>query len=183
MPYRPKLFVGIDLDERTRARCAELASRLNGHGVTARFEPPQKLHITVAFLGWIDPQMMESIVQAFRTTASQTPAFTITLDKIGAFPHERNPHVVWIGTRRAPPAFRQLAADIRSAYQEIGFSFEKEPVAHITIARIKQQRVHLPVLSFRPLRMQVKHLTLFDSIPDGRTTRYEVRDRAPLRVT
>jgi 2'-5' RNA ligase len=183
MAYRPKLFAGIDLDERTRARCSELASRLDAQGVRARYESPEKLHITVAFLGWVDPQMMEPILQAFRTTASQTPAFTITLDKIGAFPHERNPHVLWIGTRRPPPEFRQLTADIRCAYQEIGFSFEKEPVAHITIARIKEQRIHLPVLSFRPVRMQVKELTLFDSVPDGRTTRYEVRDRAALRVT
>jgi 2'-5' RNA ligase len=53
-------------------------------------------------------------------------------------------------------------------------------VAHVTIARIKEQRVHLPLLEFKPMRLKVAELTLFDSLPDARTTRYEVRKRARL---
>jgi|SRR5579884_756908 len=180
MAYRPKLFAAIDLDKSVRARCAEIAARLEAHGVHARFEAPEKLHITLAFLGWVDPEQVEPIREALRATAAQTPPFSVTLDKLGAFPNERNPHVVYIGSRDQGAAFRDLTRALRAAYGRIGFAFDKDAVAHVTIARIKEERVHLPLLEFKPMRLKVSELTLFDSLPDGRTTRYEARDRIPL---
>lgn len=180
MPYRPKLFAGIDLDPHTRAQCAQVASRLEAHGLRARFEAPEKLHITLAFLGYVDPEQVEEIREVLRATASQSDAFRITLDKLGAFPNERNPHIVWIGAHDQGAAFRNLAGRIRRAYADIGFRFEKDAVAHVTIARIKENRQHLSLLDFPPMPMEVRELTLFESLPDARTTRYEVRDRAPL---
>jgi 2'-5' RNA ligase len=180
MTYRPKLFAAIDLDDKVRARCAEVSARLERQGLTGRFEPPEKLHITLAFLGWVDPEQVDPIREALRVTASQTAPFIATLDKLGAFPNERNPHVVWIGARDQGAEFRDLARALRAAFGKIGFAFDKDAVTHVTLARIKEQRVHLPLLEFEPIKLHVDELTLFDSLPDKHTTRYEVRDRAPL---
>jgi 2'-5' RNA ligase len=180
MAYRPKLFAGIDLDARVRSRCAEIAARLQAQGFGGRFEPPEKFHITLAFLGWVDAERVEPIRELFRTIAARTPRFTLSLNKLGAFPHERNPHVVWIGASEQGPAFRTLARSMREAYSELGFHFDKDAVAHVTIARVKEQHVHLPLLEVKPMRLSVNELTLFESLPAGRTTRYEVRDRARL---
>lgn len=180
MAYRPKLFVGIDLDERTRARCAEVASRLEAQGLRARFEPAEKLHITLAFLGWVDAEQVEAVRDVMRTVAAKTARFRLTLDKLGAFPHERNPHIVWIGAREQGAAFRDLARATRERYSEIGFRFDKDAIAHVSIARIKEQHVHLPLLDVKPMRLSANELTLFESFPAGRTTRYEVRERARL---
>ena len=179
--YRPKLFTGIDLDKHTRAECAQIAARLEVQGVLARFEAPEKLHITLAFLGWVDAERMEPIREALHTVAAQTKPFMITLDKLGAFPHERRPRVIWIGSRDQGDAFRSLARSMQHAYAELGFNFDKDAVAHVTIARVKEGRAHLPMLDVAPMRVRVKELTLFESLPAGRTTRYEVRDRAPLK--
>lgn len=183
MAYRPKLFAAIDLDQRVRSRCAEVAIRLERQGLRARFEAPEKLHITLAFLGWVQPDQVESIRAVLRAVAAKTPPFRIMLDKLGAFPNERNPHIVWIGAREQGNTFRDLARTLRAAYTGIGFSFDKDAVAHVTIARIKEQRTHLPLLDIKPMQLEVRELTLFDSLPGGRTTRYEVRDRAPMHST
>lgn len=177
---RPKLFVGIDLDKRVRARCAEISARMEARGLRARFEAPEKLHITLAFLGWVDPVQIEAIRDVLRGVAAQTRSFMLTLDKLGAFPHERNPHIVWIGSREQGAAFRELTHAMRDAYGNIGFRFDKDALAHVTIARVKEQRVHLPVLEVKPMRLNVNELTLFESLPAGRTTRYEARFRTPL---
>ena len=181
MTYRPKLFVGLDLDQRVRARCSEVAVRLESQGLHARFEAPEKLHITLAFLGWVDAEQVEPIRNVMRAVAATSPRFTLTLDKLGAFPHERNPHIVWIGTREQGQAFLNLAQTMRAGYSDIGFHFDKDAVAHVTIARIKEQRVHLPLLEVKPMRLSVNELTLFESLPAAGSTRYEVRDRAQLK--
>jgi len=181
MTYRPKLFAGIELDRGVRSKCVQIAERLKAQGFPARFEAAEKLHITLVFLGWVDAEQVESIRNALEFVADQTAPFTLTLDKIGAFPHERRPRVVWIGARDQGATFRELTRLCRGAYSAIGFSFDKEPVAHVTIARVKDGRAHLPSVEFAPMRLRVGALTLFESIPRGGTTHYEIRERTRLR--
>ncbi len=180
MPYRPKLFAGIELDKHVRTQCASIAARLAAQGLDARFEPAEKLHITLAFLGWVDPEQIESVRDALHVAADVAPPFTLTLDTIGAFPHERRPKIVWIGSRDQGAPYRRLAYGARSAFEPLGFSFDKDAVAHVTIARVKGGRGRLPLLDVAPMQVHVTEIVLFESRTTGQTTRYEVRNRAPL---
>ncbi|HET6894364.1 MAG TPA: RNA 2',3'-cyclic phosphodiesterase [Candidatus Baltobacteraceae bacterium] len=180
MPYRPKLFAGIALDKRVRTKCANVASRLAAQGLDARFEPAEKLHITLAFLGWVDPERVEPIVGALDAAANNAVPFTLTLDTLGAFPHERRPKIVWIGSRDQGALYRRLAYGTRAAFEQVGFSFDKDAVAHVTIARIKGARGHLPLIDVPPMHVHVTDIVLFESLPAGPTTRYEVLARAAL---
>lgn len=180
MPYRPKLFAGIELDERVRKRCAEISAWLQANGLNARYDDPSKFHITLAFLGWVDADQTEPIRDRLETIAHAAPPFTLTLDKIGAFPNERRPKIVWIGARDQGAAFRRLAYAARSAYEQLGFNFDKDAVAHVTLARVKGGLGHLPMIDVRPMHLHVTQIALFESVPAGGTTRYEVRSRAQL---
>lgn len=180
MPYRPKFFAGIELDKRVRAACAQLSARLEAHGFDARFEPAAKLHITLAFLGWVEAEQVEPIRDALKLAANSVRPFTMTLDTMSAFPHERRPKIVWIGSHDQGAQYRALAYGARSAFEPIGFTFDKDAVAHVTIARVKGGRAHLPMLDVKPMQVHVTEIALFESFPAGPTTRYEVRYRAPL---
>jgi 2'-5' RNA ligase len=179
---RLKLFTGIGLTPSVRAACNGVTERLRGAGLDARFESPEKLHITLAFLGWVDPEAVEPVRDALAHVAQNAKLFDLTLDKIGAFPHERKPRVVWIGASEQGPAFRELSRSVRAAYEDLGFTFDKDAVAHVTIARVKGGDAHLPMLDLKPMKLAVRELTLFESIPADRTTRYEVRARYPLNA-
>lgn len=180
MPTRPKLFAGIELDKRVRAKCAQIGARLEAQGLDGRFEPEEKLHITLAFLGWVEPEQVAAIGEALDEAANAAAPFTLTLDKIGAFPNERRPRIVWIGSRDQGTPYRRLAYAARTSFEPLGFAFEKDAVAHVTIARIKGGNAHLPSLDIAPLPVHVTEIVLFESLPAGRTTRYEVRHRAKL---
>lgn len=180
MPYRPKLFAGIELDDRARLQCAKISTRLADYGFDARFEAADKLHITLAFLGWAEPEQVEALRDCLRVAASAVRPFTLTLDTLGAFPHERRPKIVWIGSRDQGAPYHMLANSARKAYESLGFSFDKDAVAHVTIARVKGGHAHLPMLEVKPMHLHVTKIALFESIPAGPATRYEIRDRAPL---
>jgi 2'-5' RNA ligase len=106
----------------------------------------------------------------------------VTLDKLGAFPHERRPRVVYIGARDQGALFRTLAANVRDAYAALGFDFNNDPVAHVTIARVKESKRPLPLVEFGPIAVDIRELSLFESLPDPahRTSRYQLITRAPL---
>jgi len=176
-----KIFTAIDLTPGVRAKCSEVAERLRASGLDARFEAPEKLHITLAFLGWVEPEAVEPVRDVLARAAQHMHAFGLSLDKLGAFPNERKPRIIWIGASEQAAAFRELWRSLRAAYEELGFHLEKETVAHVTIARVKGGDAHLPSLHIKPMKLFVRDLTLFESIPAEGTTRYEARARYPLK--
>jgi 2'-5' RNA ligase len=180
MAERPRLFVGIELPPAARGACAGVSRRLQAQAFPARFELVEKLHITLAFLGAVDPPEVGLVSEALESVASRSQEFVLTLDMLGAFPHENRPRIVWIGCRDQGAPFRSLACRTREAFEPLGFSFDKDAVAHVTIARVNGGRAHLPLLDVPPIPVRVEAATLFESLPAGPTTRYEVIRRTPF---
>lgn len=176
------MFAGIALDDAARAACAGVAESLQNGGFAARYEPPEKLHVTLAFLGFVEPPDIEAAIAALVEVAAGTPPFVLTLDKLGAFPHERKARVAYIGARNAGAAFRSLAARTRAAYEVLGFSFSQDAVAHVTIARAKPPFQPLRGIAIAPIAVHASGASLFESKPDParNTSRYEVVRRYPF---
>jgi RNA 2',3'-cyclic 3'-phosphodiesterase len=176
-----RLFAGIELDQPTRDACAHVQDRLRSAGLDAAYEPAAKLHITLAFLGRVDEAQLNDVTGTLDQVASQHSSFELTLDKLGAFPHERRPRVIFVGSRAQGAPFRALATALREGYTSLGFSFDDDIVAHVTIARIKGGAHRpVPMLDVASQRLRVTRLALFESLPDKRTTRYVVRHASAL---
>jgi RNA 2',3'-cyclic 3'-phosphodiesterase len=177
-----RLFIGIELDDAARARCGAVADALSRTGFAARFEASDKLHVTLAFLGNVEASQYDAVDAALGESAKRRVPFTLCFDKAGAFPNERRPRVVYVGAREQGEAYRNLATTVRSAYAELGFTFKEDPVAHVTIARVKEASAPLPLIEVAPFALDVRTISLFESIFDAKanTSRYEVPHRAPL---
>jgi RNA 2',3'-cyclic 3'-phosphodiesterase len=171
-----RLFAGIELDGTTRDACVRVQDRVRAGGFDARYEPAEKLHVTLAFLGRVDERQSSEVETILDDVAAQHAPFELILDKLGAFPHERRPRVIWIGSRTQGAPFRTLATALRERYAAMGFSFEDDVVAHVTIARVKGGSTRpLPMLDVAAMQLRVAALALFESLPDKQTTRYIVR--------
>jgi RNA 2',3'-cyclic 3'-phosphodiesterase len=181
-PRKRKLFVGIDLDDRARARCTAVSQALHETGFDARYESPEKLHVTLAFLGFVEPSRCDHVASTLTAAGALSKSFAVTFDKLGAFPHERRPRVVFVGARQQGAPFREIAQNVRGAYARLGFSFKDDAIAHVTIARVKESKRPLPVVEFLPIPLEVEALTLFESLPDParKTSRYDVKLVVPL---
>ena len=143
-----RLFAGIELDATMREGCVRIQDRLHAANFDARYEPAEKLHVTLAFLGRVDEPQLDAVERILDEVAAQHTAFALTLDKLGAFPHERRPRVIFVGSRAQGAAFRTLATALRERYAAMGFSFDDDAVAHVTIARVKG-RLNTPVAAAR----------------------------------
>jgi 2'-5' RNA ligase len=178
-----RLFAGIELDTATRDSCARVQDRLRAAHFDARFEPIEKLHVTLAFLGRVEPSQVPAVESALDAAASQAPAFALAFDKLGAFPHERRPRVIFIGSRAQGESFRNLATALRARYEAMGFSFVDDVVAHVTIARVKGGSARpLPQLDIARIELPATGIALFESLPDKQTTRYVIRHSASLQT-
>lgn len=180
---KPKIFAGIELGHDARAHVHGFARLLEESGFAARYEAPEKYHLTLAFLGWIDASLLVPVQTQLRAAAARCAPFSLAIDRIGAFPDERRPRVLWAGCSRPPSGFNELCAVTRDLLGSLGFGFEDPGVAHITLARVKRPQAPMPVLPApEPVEIKVGALTLFESVPEKETTRYVRIVSIPLGV-
>ena len=181
MSGKRRLFAGIALDAKARDACAAIARRVRDAGLDARFDDPQKYHLTLAFLGNVEAPRVAGVEAALAAAAETCAPFVFDLDKIGAFPHERKPRIAYVGSRDAGP-YRSLAGAVRLRLRELGFTFPEDAVAHVTIARSASPARVLPQVDVVPFPLNVREIALFESLYDAaaRTSRYEIVALRPL---
>jgi 2'-5' RNA ligase len=163
-------------------RALEKAMRaLEAAGLAGKFELPEKLHVTLAFLGSVDTTRVEPLSAALLRAIADIRPFSARFETIGGFPNERRARIAWAGSRRAGESFGRLAEAVRSAAREFAGLDEKPPVLHVTLARMRDP-MQLPRIHFTPCTLRVDAIVLYESLPGEGTSRYEVLQRFPLTV-
>lgn len=176
-----RLFAAIEIDDATRDRIALVVERLSAAGLVGKFEAREKWHATVAFLGATKPERFADVLGALRTAAAGCQPFDLVLDTVGAFPSRAHPRVVWVGSAAPNASYAACARSARASLEALGMTFDDDAVPHVTVCRLKHATLPLPSVDLEALPpIHVGALTLFESLPDGRTTRYAVRERFPL---
>ncbi len=131
----------------------------------------KNIHLTLKFLGEINPGRLEPIREKLKEIAAGSCKFSLTLDGLGSFPNNKNPRIIWAGLKAAAdcPLFA-IAARIEQELAGLGLKKEQNPFhPHLTLGRVKQlkkkidlstlyPRITLPKISF-----EVENITLFQS--------------------
>jgi 2'-5' RNA ligase len=178
---RRRLFVAADIDDAAREACAHVAERLRAKEWPARWVAPENYHLTVAFLGGVDDELIAGVTATIRDAAARIDAFDVPLDTVGAFPNQRRPRVVWIGPTVEVPAFTALCGAVREPLSALGaFTFELHADAHVTLAR-SEARVALPETESPQIAPQrIAALTLYESFTERTGARYVALERFSL---
>ena len=169
---KKRLFIAIDISDDARKAAADYISNISKHHLAsfAKWERPQKLHITVKFLGDTQETVLRSVKDVIDQNAKMTKPFEIELIGTGAFPNASKPRVLWLGVRQPSGAFADLARRIDTGSSELGFESENKSFnPHLTIARIRDPHdarelaaEHLSK-AFGPIRFISSELVLYES--------------------
>lgn len=96
-----------------------------------------RLHLTLKFLGEIEPGAVEAIRTASEHAVRGARAHEVTLGGVGAFPNLRRPRVVWMGMHDTAPLI-SVATSLDHAVAALGVPAETRPFRpHVTLARVK----------------------------------------------
>ena len=135
------------------------------------------LHVTLKFLGQIEPARVEPMAAAIGSVAARTAPFELGVRGLGAFPAPARPRVVWVGLEPAAP-LAALATHVDAALGTLGVPRESRPfAAHVTLGRAREGRRN-PALTdalARPVdcgRLPVTRVSLMRSELHPRGARY-----------
>jgi RNA 2',3'-cyclic 3'-phosphodiesterase len=134
-------FLAIELPETIRNKIDEIQGELKSSRADVRWVSPEKIHLTLKFFGNIEEARVESIIKAIENPVRNTPAFTVKVRRIGAFPHWKNPRVIWVGLIDEKgilsPFHKELETELK------GIEFEPETRGfrpHLTLGRVHSSR-------------------------------------------
>lgn len=187
-----RLFVAVDIDDRTRGGVARAIDALRTAMETAQsstrvsWVAPERLHLTLQFIGHVSEDTAAAI-EARLGPPFDLPAFEMRLGSVGTFPPGGRPRVVWLGLDRGADALAALHDEIERRLADVPFRRESRAFsAHLTLARFKNGGTRPDVERISRVALEpaggctIDHVTLYQSrlSPQGPT--YTPLLQAPL---
>lgn len=179
-------FVAVLLPDRVRAGLAAVSAELRGQTRGLAWVRADNLHLTLRFLGEIEPARLEQVREAVADAAAAAAPFTVSLGGLGGFPSGRAPRVLWASVAAGGEGLVALHAALEAALVVRGIPGESRPFhPHVTLARARDRRGARGLASvlgagpgFGEVRVGALHLMRSELDPRG--SRYSVLADAPL---
>ncbi len=150
-----RLFLAINLPADVRLEVVAATAALRECAPELAWVREPLLHLTLKFLGDVEPSRTEAIAATASAVAGRHRELLMTLSGIGAFPNFRKARVVWMGIEHEP-RLELLHHELEVACEEIGFEVEGRAFRpHLTLARVKQE---LPEERLRALSRAAKRV-------------------------
>ncbi len=172
--------MAILLPDSQRAALATEIERLGARARGVGWVAPENLHLTLKFLGGVEPARLERVAEVLAPAAAVAAPFELALRGLGAFPSSARPRVVWAGVQTGGDAVAALAARVEAALSPLDFPREDRPFsAHVTLGRVREPRGD-PALTAALVagaatdfgRFQVERMALMRSDLSPRGARY-----------
>lgn len=136
-------------------------------GLEGRATPAEKIHLTLAFLGGVEPAKLAAAAKKVQAQAFELPVETAK--------YWRENHIVWVGPREMPKGLRVLVEQLHFALYRAEFILERRAfAAHVTLVR--KARKPASIAPLPRVEWPVREFTLVNSD----LSRYKVLERFAL---
>ena len=134
-------FLAIELPEPILRKIEEVQGDLRTTHADVRWVSPEKIHLTLKFFGNIEESRIDPIFKSIERPVRSTLPFSLKVRGIGAFPHMKNPRVIWMGLVEEREVLTSLQKQIETQLEKIGFQSEDRAFhPHLTLGRMKSGR-------------------------------------------
>jgi 2'-5' RNA ligase len=134
-----RLFIAVDVSAEVTTRAGRVIDRLRAAGVEAAWVTPDRMHLTLHFLGDdVDDAGLHRICVAIDEAAATVPPFRLQCGGVGVFPDARRPRVAWLGIREGGVEIAALHHALAERLTPLGFPPEARVYRpHLTLGRFR----------------------------------------------
>lgn len=134
-------FLAIELPKSILKKIEEVQGDLRLTRADVRWVNPGKIHLTLKFFGNIEELKIDPIFKSVEETIRNIHPFSLKVKGLGAFPHLKNPRVIWMGLLDGSEVLISFQKQIETQLEKIGFQPEDRPFhPHLTLGRMRSSR-------------------------------------------
>ena len=132
-----RLFIAIELPSNIIDGLRNVQEELKDKSNKPSWAKPENIHLTLKFLGDIETNKIDSMVNILEGIAGKSFSFEISVKGVGTFPAAGTPRVIWVGIEENKDML-QLYNNIEEGLAALGFEKERRDFKpHLTLGRIK----------------------------------------------
>ncbi|MFP4053985.1 MAG: RNA 2',3'-cyclic phosphodiesterase [Phycisphaerae bacterium] len=138
-----RTFVAIDLSPDVCDALDQAGRRIGQPpGSKIRWTPARNMHLTLAFLGNVDDDVLADVCRTTRDVAARARPIEMTVRGIVPVPPAgRRLRMFWTGVEETEPRLAPLVDDLQGALEPLGFPPETRAFRpHVTVARVRFTR-------------------------------------------
>ena len=154
----------------------------------ASWSRPDKLHLTLKFLGNIERTLVPDLSTAASVATHRFGPFRISIGGTGTFPKHGPARVLWLGIDDPTRGLSKLQQRLEDACESQGFPHEERPFnPHLTIARVRKPEGARELglthrsLEFKPAEFTVSELIVIRSELGKEGSKYSAVSRHLLQ--
>lgn len=151
-----RLFIAINLSQSTLSKIALVQNNLKAKSIKGNFTSLENVHLTIAFLGEVDPLEIEKLTDIMKSI--RFAPFDIEINNLGTFGKS-----LWFCSVKQSQNLENVHTSLNTLLRDNNFPTDNRPYKpHITIARnliLKDQQFKL----FEPIKERVTALSLMES--------------------
>jgi 2'-5' RNA ligase len=187
-----RLFIAVEMDRAVEDAAREVIDELRNR--VARLAPraritwsaPERLHVTVRFIGDADESKTHAIRSALGPTID-APRFDLLVEGVGAFPPKGPPRVFWAGLTDGRDGLLEVERAVSQRLETLVPAEDRPFAPHLTLARVKEPAGLSRATLFESLTtrqfgtVHVDAITLFESRLSSQGATHVPLQRSVLR--
>lgn len=191
----PRLFIAAPLPNTVIDHLGQLLDDLSSRNLPVRWTAPSSLHLTLHFIGETSPERAELLRMSFANFSPKTGAIRLRTGRLGTFPNQKRPRVIWIGLEGQTDLLSSLSRSVATMLDRFDFPGEERSFKpHLTIGRARdgvdqlfpyQLEEAFASPSIRdivdsPIEFSISEINLYRSHLEKNGARYESLASVPL---
>ncbi len=187
-------FVAVPLSAPVRSAILDAAEGLAARLPDVKWtRKADNLHVTLMFLGQVEPARLSQFGAALGGALGQHPSFAVQLRGVGAFPSLQNAQVIWVGVEDPSRRLGEVARVVVDVAAQLAIGDVEEQRrrtfrGHVTIGRTPRRSrgagdvtAALAPWAERAFgEVRVSEIHLYESITGGDASTYVLRGTAAL---
>jgi RNA 2',3'-cyclic 3'-phosphodiesterase len=188
MSSKLRAFFGLPVPEAAKPNLVQAIERMRSAAsdsrLAPRWQPAEKFHATLKFLGWVDAERIDELWSMALVFARVLPSIRAELTGVTSFGPARRARVIVAELRDPSGALTRLADTLENGAEGLGFAREERTFRpHVTLARLKDPgnvAAWLAAAELEPTSLVFPELCLYrsDLSPNGGI--YTVLERLAL---
>jgi len=139
MPPTLRTFIALELPPSVISLLEKVQEDLKSMGLPAKWVRPENIHLTLKFIGNINPGDIDKIGGAMMDAVDDFAAITLVAGGVGVFPGIKRPRVIWVGLGGQIQSLFTMQRMLEDKLADLGFNKEKKPFkGHLTLGRFRQ---------------------------------------------
>jgi len=142
-----RTFIAIPIPGKCKEILNQMQQALCSHKAEIRWVSLHSVHLTLKFLGEVDPVIVPQLATSLQSECRALPSIFLRLHGLGCFPNPGNPRVIWCGIEGDMKMLSQVQRLVGATCQKYGFASEgPDYIPHLTLGRVMGKRNLKPLM-------------------------------------